>query len=257
MATSKAKNKVNNQTTAMAETKSKTKKTVKVIKKLRPAALKEKEAEIISSISEKESEIKEVKNSNRFGFILKLALIVALGTVLYLLAIKYRNLFLVGTVNSSPITRWELNSKMAEKYGKQSFDEIVNERLLADELKKNKIVISDKEVSDEMAKLIKQYGGEEAFKTAISQFGLTQEKAKESIKQSLGFKKLVEKNYKIEITDASVKKYFDDNKKVFEGKKFEDVSAEIKDNLYQQEIYTKSQEWFSNVRKAAKIVSYL
>lgn len=241
----------------MPETKSKSKKTVKVIKKLRPSALKEKE--ISSTLMEKEmelSDIKEVKN-NRLGFLFKLALVIALGTALYFLAVKYRSLFIVGTVNGQPVSRWELNSKMADKYGKQSFDEIVNERLLAAELKKNKIVITDKEVADEMAKLVKQYGGDEAFKTAIAQFGLTPEKAKDSIKQSLGFKKLVEKNYTITITDAQIKKYFDDNKSVFTGKKLEDVSAEIKDNLYQQEIYTKSQEWFTNVRKAAKISSYI
>lgn len=241
--------KVNNKTNTMAATKTKSKKTIKVIKKLRSSALEE----VVTSPT---YGIKEVKG-NRFGFIFKLVLIAILGTILYLLAVKYRSLFIVGTVNSSPITRFELNKKMAEKYDKQTFDEIVNERLLADELKKQNIVVTDQEVSDEMAKLVKQYGGEEAFKAAITQFGLTPDKAKESIRQSLGFKKIVEKNYKINITDEAIKKYFDDNKKVFEGKKFEDVSAEIKDNLYQQEVYTKSQEWFTGVRKAAKIVSYI
>lgn len=234
----------------MPETKSKSKKTVKVIKKLRQAPTNEGQ-----SVSEF-SEIKEVKN-NRLAFLFKFILVAILGTVIYLLAAKYRSFFIVGMVNNSPITRLELNSKMSDKYAKQTMDEIVNERLLNDELKKEKIVVSDKEVTDEMAKIVAQYGGEDAFKTAVAQFGLTPDKAKDSIKQSLGFKKIVEKNYKISITDASVKKYFDDNKASFTGKKFEDVSTEIKDNLYQQEVYTKSQEWFTNVRKAAKITSFI
>lgn len=236
----------------MAENKSKTKKSVKLIKKLRPSSTKEK-----STFSEESlPSIKEVKGSP-LGFIFKLALIAVLGTVIYLLAVKYRSVFLVGTVNNAPITRIELNAKMAEKYGKATLDELVNERLLNDELKKNKISISDQEVSDELAKLVKQYGGDEAFKTAIAQFGLTEDKAKDSIKQSLGFKKLVELNYKIEITEEAMKKYFEENKTVFANKKYEEVSAEIKDNLYQQEIYTKSQEWFTNVRKTAKVSSYI
>lgn len=226
----------------MSATKTKTKKSVKVIKELRsemPAP-----------------ELKEVKRAP-FGFIAKLILIVALGSALYLLAQKYRGQFLAGTVNSSPVTRMELNKKMVEKYGKQTFDEIVNERLLASELKKNNIVVTEEELKAELDKIIKEYGGEEAFKSALSQYGLTEEKAKDSIRQSLSLKKLIEKTYKINITDEQVKKYYEDNKKNFGTKKFEEVAAEIKENLYQQEVYAKSQEWFSGVRQSAKIVSFI
>ncbi|KKT40289.1 MAG: Foldase protein PrsA [Candidatus Collierbacteria bacterium GW2011_GWA2_46_26] len=229
----------------MAELKSRTKKPVKVIKKLRV------DSNIVSL-----PEIKEVKKPP-FGFAVKLVLIVTLGVALYLLAQKYRGHFLAGTVNSSPISRWELNQKMAEKYGKQTFDEIVNQRLLDAELKKEKIVVTDKEVSDETAKIIAEYGGEEAFKAALTQYGLTEEKAKDSIKQSLSLKKIIEKNYKIEVSEDQIKKYFDDNKTLFSGKKLEDVSGDIKDTLYQQEVYTKTQEWFAGIRKAAKIVPYI
>ena len=91
----------------------------------------------------------------------------------------------------------------------------------------------------------------------MTQYGLTEEKAKDSIKQSLSLKKIIEKNYKIEVSDDQIKKYFDDNKTLFSGKKLEDVSGDIKDTLYQQEVYTKTQEWFAGIRKAAKIVPYI
>lgn len=228
----------------MKESKIKTAKSVKIIKKLRSVP----EEQVI--------EIKELKRSP-FGFIVKLALIVALGSVLFLLAQKYRGLFLAGTVNSVPVTRFELNQRMAEKYGKTTFDEIVSERLLAQELKKNNIVVTTKEVDDEMAKIVKDYGSQEAFKAALSQYNLTEDKARESVRQSLSLKKMIEKTYKIEISDEAIKKYFDGNKKLFEGKKLEAVSADIKDTLYQQEVYTKSQEWFTGVKKASKVVSFI
>ena len=228
----------------MADTKPRSKKSVRVIKKLRAVP------------EQSFSEVKVVKRPP-FGFIVKLLLVIALGSILYLLAQKYRGQFLAGTVNSSPITRWELNQKMAEKYGKTTLDEIINERLLNAELKKNNIVVTDKEVSDEVAKIIKDYGGQEAFKAALTQYGLTEDKAKDSVKQSLSLKKLIEKSYTITVTDDQVKKYFDDNKTLFAGKKFEDVTAEIKDTLYQQAVYTKTQEWFTGIRKTAKIVTYL
>lgn len=241
----KASKKLINKDISNMATKPKTKKTVKVLKNLRSS--------VGESVSE---EIREVKRPP-YGFLVKVLIIVALGSVIYLLAQKYRGQFLAGTINSSPITRWELNQKMAEKYGKQTLDEIINERLLASELKKNNVVITDQEVSAEMAKIVKEYGSEDAFKSALTQYGMTEDQAKKSIEQSLSLKKLMEKLYKIDITDAQVKKYFDDNKKSYDGKKLEDVTAEIKDTLYQQEIYTKTQEWFSQVRKSAKIVSFI
>ncbi len=221
----------------------KAKKSVKVIKPLRT------------------SEVSEVAGAESKKFsstlVYKVALIALFGTLSYLLAFKYRSLILAGTVNNSPISRMELNQKLAERYGKQTFEEMVNEKLLADQIKKNNIVVTDEEVNADVEKMIKQYGSPEAFKSALEQFGLTEEKAKVSIKQSIGFKKLIEKSNKIEITDEAVKKYFDANKDTFKGKKIEEVSAEIKDSLYQQELYTKSQEMFSTIRKEAKVNSFI
>lgn len=217
----------------MKKSTTRTVKSIKVIKKLR-----------------------EVKHSP-FGFYTKLILIIAFGSALFLLAQKYRSQFIVGTVNSVPVTRYELNKRMSEKYGKQAFDEIVSERLLLQEVKKNKIVVTESEVADEMAKIVKDYGSEDAFKAALTQYGLTADKAKESIKQSLSLKKMIEKTYKIEVSDEAVKKYFTDNVTLFTGKKLEEVASNIKDTLYQQEVYAKTQEWFTGIRKSAKVVSFI
>lgn len=226
----------------MPKTSSKTKKAVKVIKTMRTSP--------VSAVTSSSKKINPI-------FLLKLLLIIAIGVVVFLLVQKNRGLFIAGTVNKSPVSRWELNSKMAEKYATQTFEEIVSERLLTENLKKNKIVVTDKEVQDELAKIKLQYGGEEQFQAAIVQFGMTEAKAVESIKQSIGLKKLIEASNKIEISDEAVSKYFTDNKASYGTQKLEEVATEIKDLLYQQEIYTKSQEWYTQVRKDAKISSYL
>lgn len=244
MAKATPKKPISKKTSSMKKTKTNSVKSVKVIKNLRSTS---------NSLLAATNTIKRPTT----GFIIKLVLIVALGTVLFLLAQKYRSKFLAGTVNSSPITRYELNQKMAEKYGKETFDAIVSERLLNSELKKNNIVVSDQEISDEMDKIIKDYGSEDAFKAALDQYGLTPEKARESVKQSLSLKKLIEKNYKIEISEDAIKKYYTDNTNLFTGKKLEEVSSNIKETLYQQEVYAKTQEWFTGIKSSAKVVSFI
>jgi len=216
----------------MPKTSPKTKKTIRVIKKMRITPSKP-------------------------IFFVKLLLVIAIGVVVFLLVQKNKSLFIVGTVNKSPISRWELNTKMAQKYAAQTFEEIVSERILTENLRKNKITVTDKEVQDELAKIKQQYGGDEQFKTAIAQFGMTEAKALASIKQSIGLKKVIEKLNNIEITDTAIAKYFTDNKTSYAGKKLEEVSAEIKEILTQQEIYTKSQEWYTRVRNDAKVSSFL
>lgn len=241
MAKQTSKKSIKKISTEMPKTTVKAKKAVKVIKKMRVAP-------VVASISKKK--INPI-------LLVKILLIVAIGVVVFLLVQKNRGLFIAGTVNKSVVTRMELNRKMAEKYAEQTFEEVVSERLLVENLKKNKIVVTDKEVQDELAKIKAQYGGEEQFKAALAQFGMTEDKALQSIEQSIGLKKLIESTGKIEITDEAVAKYFTDNKATYANKKLEEVSAEIKDTLYQQEIYTKSQEWYSKIRQEAKVSSYL
>lgn len=226
----------------MPKAKSKSKKAVKVIKTMRTSS----PSNIITN-----------KKGFKPLFFVKLILVVVIGIVVFLLVQKNRSLFIVGTVNKSPITRWELNAKMAEKYAAQTFEGIVTERLIEENLKNNKIVVTDQEVQDELVKIKLQYGGEEQFTAALAQFGMTEAKALESIKQSLGLNKLIQATNKIEITDEAVSLYFTDNKALYEGKKLEEVSAEIKESLLQQEIYTKSQEWYTQIRKDAKVSSFL
>ncbi len=227
----------------MPKTSTKTKKAVKVIKQMRTAPVEE-----VVAVSKKKS-----------GPILlvKLLLVIAIGVVVFLLAQKYKNIFIAGTVNKSVITRWELNQRMASQYGSQTFEEIVSERLLNENLQKNKIVVTDKEITDELAKIKAQYGGDSQYNAAIAQFGMTQAQALDSIKQSIGLKKLIEATNTITVADADIAKYFNDNKATYTGKTLQDVSAAIKDILYQQAVYSKSQAWYTQIRKDASVVSFL
>jgi foldase protein PrsA len=236
--------------TDMPKTSSKEKKAVKVIKKMRTTPAAVAPASVKEVVAKKQA-IKPI-------LIIKILLVLAVGVVVYLLAVKYRGLFIAGTVDKSVISRWELNQKMSEKYGTQTLEEIISERLLNENLKKNKIVVTDKEVQDELASIKAQYGGEDQFKAAIAQYNMTESQAIASIKQSLGLKKLIEAQNKITISDADIQKYYTDNKTTYTGKTLDaSLSAEIKDTLYQQQIYSKSQEWYTQIRKDAKVSSFI
>lgn len=195
--------------------------------------------------------------STGLSFLYKIVLIVILGVVSYKLAYKYRGQFLAGVVNKTPITRFELNKAMAERYGESTFEDLVVEKLIDTEIKNNSIIVDDTEVNSEIDKIKAQYGSEENFAAVLKQYNTTLDKAKESIKRSLAIKKLIEKNEKIEITDQEINDYFTTNKQMYEGKKVEDVKSEIENTLYQQYLYQKSQDLFTRIRQEASVSSFL
>ncbi len=192
-----------------------------------------------------------------YSFLGKLILVAVVGALAYLLAVKYRHLFLVATVNNMPITRMQLNAKLSERYGKQVLEEVINEKLLAAEIKNKNVVVTEEEVMAEINKMTQQYGSQENFNAALVQYGLTLDKAKETIKQSLGFKKLVELNGAITITDEAVTNYYNQNKTTFGTQTLDQVKESIRESLYQQELYAKSQEIFTAVREQAKVNNFL
>ena len=124
------------------------KKTVrKSVKKAVPA--KSRKTEIIKDIQAKNAEIKAVKKNN-MSFVIKLIAVILLGTAAFLLAQKYRSVFVAGMVNTRPVTKWELNRRLVERYGKVAFDEIVTEVLLMDAANENGVTVSKQEIEAEV-----------------------------------------------------------------------------------------------------------
>ena len=72
-----------------------------------------------------------------------------------------------------------------------------------------------------MNKTIENFGGKEAFNSALEYYGLTEEVLKEDIEMNLYVSKLLES--KVEITEDDMKNYFEENKDSF--KQEEQVKA--------------------------------
>ena len=226
------------------------KRTVKPLKE-------EKIADISSRLTEKEAELKTVKKINT-GFIIKLLVVVLIGTAVFLLAQKNRGLILAGTVNNTPITRFALNSRLNDRYGSTAFDEMVTEELIKEQAAKNNIVVSPKEIQDEVATNEAQFGGKDQLMATAKQAGINNAaQLNDFFKLKLTIQKLEQKLFTASVKDADIQKYFDDNKSYFTGKKFEEVKETIKAQLEQQSIQQQFTDWFGKIRSAAKISSYL
>ena len=166
----------------------------------------------------------------------------------------------VATVGDEKITKEELYDTLVKASGQQALDMMIEDKVIAMELKKEKVTVSDEEVEAELATQIESTGGDEAFAAALEQGGITEEEFEKSITEYLSIRKVVEP--RIKITDEELKAYFDENKETLstEGEKeavLEDHKDDIKKLLIEQGMQTEYVDWLDEVKEKYDIENTL
>lgn len=116
----------------------------------------------------------------------------------------------VAKIDGESISKDELYDEMVKLYGSATVDQLISDKIVAAEAKKEKISITDKELNEEVEKLKESYGGEEVFDQMLESNNTTLKALKEDLKNYLTIKKLMAPQ--IEITDEEMQTYFDENK---------------------------------------------
>lgn len=116
----------------------------------------------------------------------------------------------VAKINGEAISKDELYDVMVEQYGAATVDQIIADKIVASEAKKEKVTITDDELNAEVDKLKESYGGEDVFEQMLASNNTTLDALKEELKSYLTLRKLLVPQ--IEITDEELKTYFDENK---------------------------------------------
>ncbi|MGI6066441.1 MAG: foldase protein PrsA [Bacillota bacterium] len=119
----------------------------------------------------------------------------------------------VARVNGENISKEELYDYLVAQNGEAALDSLITERIIALEVKKQNISVSDKEVEEELSELIAQNGGEEYFNQTLAMYGLTMDDAKKDVKGNLELTKLLEGE--VSVSEEEMKKYFEENKETF------------------------------------------
>lgn len=190
----------------------------------------------------------------KFIWILLLVVLVGAGI---LFAKKYKGLVIAGTVNGKAITRWELEKAMNDRYAKSTFDDLASTLLLQQLAAQNGISASQEDINKEVAATEDRLGGKEALAQTLERIGYTDARFREEIATQVLVKKLAEKLFKAEVTDEEVSKFYQENKTLFPDKKFDEVKADIRQNLEQQKLQEQFTAWFQEQRKNALVVSYI
>ncbi|OAS87078.1 MULTISPECIES: peptidylprolyl isomerase [Metabacillus] len=119
----------------------------------------------------------------------------------------------VAKVGKQSITKDNLYTFFVEQNGEAALETLITKNVIEQEVEKEKVSVSEKDIDAELQGLIESYGGEETFNQQLATSGLTMEDVEEDVKTNLQIEKLLES--RIKITDEEMKTYFDENKDSF------------------------------------------
>lgn len=150
------------------------------------------------------------------------------------------------------------SDEMATALKEQTLDTLVNQTLLLQQAKAEKIEVAQEEIDNEYGMFIEQFGDEETLEKALKDEGMDAEALKAQISESIVFDKYQEKVAPAEeVTEEEIKNYYDEFSAQSEGEEelppLEEISDSIKQILEQNGQQQKLIAHIEELKKDAKI----
>ncbi|OGE32981.1 hypothetical protein A3C59_02700 [Candidatus Daviesbacteria bacterium RIFCSPHIGHO2_02_FULL_36_13] len=177
--------------------------------------------------------------------------LIALILGILLLAIYKKNLFVAAMVNGQPVTNWQLQSELNSQFRTQTLNQLINEKIILDEAKKNNAIASQAEIDQKIAELEIQVGGAETLDGLLSQQGQTRSSIRNQIRIQLAISKLYEKD--ATVSSEEVTKYIEENKAQMQATDSAGLEKEATEALKQQKLSQIFSEKFQQLRSSANI----
>ena len=169
---------------------------------------------------------------------------------------KFKGNIIAATINGRPISRFELNRQLISRYGKQTLDNLINEKLLLRATRDKGIAVTNEEINLRIKEIEARLAGQTTLDEALKVQGLTHEDLKKQIEIQLSIDKMF--TGEASVSAAEIDEYLQKNQQSYKSATDpvslrEEITAIIK----QQKISELFDKWFSEVKKNARISTYL
>ncbi len=157
----------------------------------------------------------------------------------------------VAMVGLKPVTRWEVNKKLYDQSGKALVENMIVDRLVAGEIKKQKINITDEDVEKKVVEISSQLAASNSkLEDFLEMRGQTMTDFKQQLKVQMGVEKVLDG--RVTISDEEIDTYIKENGALLtstgEAKRIEATSA-LKYSRYTDELA----KWIEELKSKAKI----
>jgi len=219
----------------------------KTVRKSPTKIVESEKSEIVLSGTEGRSTKRNFVKALRTYSLIVISFLVVIG--IFWLASKY---LVVAWVNKKPVTRFEYYSSLEKKDQGATLDQLIRDKLLADEVAKNGIKVDQGEIDARIKVIEGQQQGAEGLDMLLQSYGLTREEFPKVIKRQLEIEKLFGQN--INITDEDINKFIEENKEQITQPVDEKLKMQVRDELKSQktnEAYTK---WLQEAMQGKSVV---
>ncbi len=222
----------------------------------RDVQIKDVKVENMKDESKKTTPLDTKQDVNKVARKLPVVPFVLLSTAILLagfLAFKNKSLFVVAKVDNKFIFSWDLNSKLKERYGQATLDDIVALQLIKNEMVKQKINVSSAEIDSKVSDVRKSLG-EVKLEDALKSQNMTMKALKEQLYVQVGVEKLL--SSQIQISDEEVAKYITDYGSALSGTD-DEKKVEAKNALRDQKMQELVGTWLEQLKAKAKVTKYI
>ena len=191
----------------------------------------------------------------RFPFPFKKAALIVVILGLGAVFVSNKGLLVAAVVNGRPIFRWQLTSVMISRFGAQTLDGMISQSLIDGEARKAGISIAAADIAKKESDLVASLGGGVSLEEVLKYQGMTKADFEDQLRLQLTVEKLLGKD--IVITDADVDGYIATNQATLTATDDAGLKEEAKQAIFSEQINTKLQTWFSELKTKAKVLRFL
>lgn len=190
---------------------------------------------------------------NRRTILIGILLIAAVLSILFI----FKGLFIAATVNGEPISRFTIIKELEKQGGRATLENLVTKKLISQEAKKRNIEISQSDIDQELNKItenLKTQGT--TIDDVLTAQGMTKAQLNDEIKLQLSIRKMVGDD--IKISDKEIDDFVKASKGQFaEDATEEDIRKQSTEQLKQQKLQQKTQEFIKSLQDNAKISNFV
>ncbi|MCL4339111.1 SurA N-terminal domain-containing protein [Patescibacteria group bacterium] len=173
-----------------------------------------------------------------------------------LLLWKFKSAFVVAVVNGQPISRWQLESDLVNKFGSQELDNLINERLILAAARQKGVFVTNNEIDDRIKQVETRLNGQISLADALKAQGMTMDDFKKQIEIQISIDRLFDNE--ATISAKEIDDYVASNEAAYkDATDPAQVKQDAQTALKQQKVADLFNTWFSNVRKNAQIQKFL
>lgn len=171
------------------------------------------------------------------------------------LVLTNKSMFLAAVVDGKPVFSWELNRVLVDRYGKQTLEGIISERLIAGEAKKQNVMLSPSDIKIREDEIVKGLGNGMPLEELLKIQGLSKEEFDRQIALQLTVQKILGKD--LVITQDDIDTFIASNRATLVATEEASLQSEAKQAILDAKIGEKLQPWFNELKAKTKILRFL